>query len=497
MSQIKKLAGQTAYYGISSILGRVLNFALVPFYTRILPEDEYGIVIHVYGVAAFLNILYTYGLETSFFRFTTKNKSIDAYHYTSTAILISSTILSGILLLGAPTLASFTPASQHPEYLRYLAIIVFIDAIVAIPFAKLRLDDRPIKFAIIRLAVIAITIALNLLFLLVFPSIVNGEYLNTLQPLVNKIYNPQIGVGYIFIANLLANALYIPFLFKELLQIRFRLNWKAFKPILTYALPIFLMGLAAMFNDQGYTILFGFLFDDPETQIGVYGSAFKLSVLMMLGIQAFRYAGEPFFFSHAENKESPALFARVMHYFVIFNITVMLAIAVNIELIADVFLGRPGYKEALYVLPMLLISKLLFGVYVNLSVWFKIKDKTIYGTYFASIGAIITLVGHLWLVTNPAIGYYGSAISAVACYLVMCVMCYWAGRKTFPVPYNFKKLALYLIIAIGFIYSSNLITLQNMWIQYSIDMVITILFCVIMFLFEGKNFKYKTVQKSR
>ncbi|MFT7054702.1 MAG: O-antigen/teichoic acid export membrane protein [Roseivirga sp.] len=495
MSQIRKLASQTAYYGISSILGRVLNFLMVPLYTGTLSENEYGVVINLYGYAALLNIIYTYGLETSFFRFTTKTNSLDSYHYNSSAILLTSTIFSGVLMIAAPTIANITTAQSHPEYIQYIAAIVFIDAIISIPFAKLRLDDRPIKFAVIRLSVIAITIVLNLLFLSVFPAIMNGEYLASLQPLVNKVYNPAIGIGYIFIANLIANSLYIPLLYKEILQIRIKFNWKAFKPILNYSFPIFLMGLAAMFNDQGYSILFNFLFDDPEEKIGVYGSAFKLSVLMMLGIQAFRYAGEPFFFSHAQNKQAPALFAKVMHYFVVFNIAIMVGIAVNIELIADVFIRRPAYKAALYVLPMLLISKLLFGVYVNLSVWFKIKDQTIYGTYFTLIGAAITLAGHYFLVTNPAIGYYGSAISAVACYAVMCILCYYKGRKVFKVPYDFKKPALYLTVALIFIYGSNLIVVNNNWLQYGIDLLVTFAFLGFLYLFEGRNFTYKTVNQ--
>lgn len=497
MSQIRKLASQTAYYGISSILGRVLNFALVPFYTRILSTGEYGVVINLYGYAALLNIIYTYGLETSYFRFTTKSNSLDSYHYNSSAILLTSTIFSGILFFTAPSIAELTTAGNHPEYIQYLAGIVFIDAIVSIPFAKLRLDDRPMKFALIRLGVIVSTIALNFIFLLIFPAISNGEYLTSLQPLVAKVYNPEIGVGYIFIANLLANSLYIPLLYKELLQIKIRFNWVAFKPILHYSFPIFIMGLAAMFNDQGYAILFNFLFENPEEQIGVYGSAFKLSVLMMLGIQAFRYAGEPFFFSHAQNQQAPELFAKVMHYFVVFNIAIMVAIAVNIELIADIFLGRPSYKAALYVLPILLLSKLLFGVYVNLSVWFKIKDKTIYGTYFTLIGAVITLLGHMFLVTNPAIGYFGSAISALVCYAVMCVMCYFKGRKIFAVPYKFKKLAIYLGIALLVIYGSNPIALENSWFQYGTDLLITAAFLGFLYLLEGRNFRYKTVDKNR
>ncbi len=489
MSQIKKLAGQTAYYGISSILGRVLNFALVPLYTRVFLESEYGVIINLYSFVAFLNIIYTYGLETSFFRFSTKQKSIDAYHYTASAILLTSTLLSAFIFLAAPSLVNFTLAGEHYEYIQYLAIIVFIDAIVAIPFAKLRLDERPIKFAIIRLTVIGVTIGLNMLFLVVFPDIMAGEYLSGLQSVIDPIYDPQIGAGYIFISNLIANALYLPLLYKEFLQLRIRFNWAAFKPILAYAFPIFLMGLAAMFNDQGYAILFGYVLDNADEQVGIYGSAFKLSMLIMLGVQAFRYAGEPFFFSHAENKQAPSLFARVMHYFIVFNIVLMVGIAVNLELIADVFLGRPGYKEALFVLPVLLVAKLMYGVYVNLSVWFKIKDKTIFGTYFASIGAVITLLGHFLLVSQ--VGYAGSAITALLCYTVMCLICYMKGREYFKVPYKFGKPLLYLIMALGVIYASNLVKLDTDWLQYGVDLLITLGFLAIMWLLEGKNFKYK------
>ena len=489
MSQIKKLAGQTAYYGISSILGRVLNFALVPLYTRVFLESEYGVVINLYSYVAFLNIIYTYGLETSFFRFSTKQKSIDAYHYTASAILLTSTLLSALIFLTAPSLVGLTEAGENYEYIQYLAIIVFIDAIVAIPFAKLRLDERPIKFAIIRLTVIGVTIGLNMLFLVVFPDIMAGEYLTGLQSIISPIYDPEIGVGYIFISNLIANALYLPLLYKEFLQIRIRFKWSAFKPILAYAFPIFLMGLAAMFNDQGYAILFSYVLDNAKEQIGIYGSAFKLSMLIMLGVQAFRYAGEPFFFSHAENKQAPSLFARVMHYFIVFNIVLMVGIAVNLELIADVFLGRPGYKEALFVLPILLVAKLMYGVYVNLSVWFKIKDKTIFGTYFASIGAVITVLGHFLLVSQ--IGYVGSAITALLCYTVMCLICYVKGREYFKVPYKFGKPLLYLIMALGVIYASNLVKLDTNWLQYGVDLLISLGFLAVMWLLEGKNFKYK------
>jgi len=213
-------------------------------------------------------------------------------------------------------------------------------------------------------------------------------------------------------------------------------------------------------------------------------------VVMMLGIQAFRYAAEPFFFSHAENKEAPALFARIMHYFVVFNIVVLVAVALNTELIGDVFLRNDTYKEALFVLPILLIAKLFYGVYVNLSVWFKLTDKTIYGTYYALIGAIITLLGNLLLIKE--IGYYGSAVTALVCYGVMSLLCYLKGKKTFPIPYNFKPLFGYLIIAILIIYGVDLIKMDTKWLSYGVKLLITAVFTGTMFFFEGRKINYKS-----
>jgi O-antigen/teichoic acid export membrane protein len=496
MTEIKKLAGQTAYYGISSILGRVLNFVLLPLYTSQLAAIEYGTVTYLYSFIALFNIIYTYGLETGFFRFTTKQKDAEAFHSTATAILITSVLFSGLLVFGAPTLSDALGKGVESQFIIYLALILFIDAIVAIPFAKLRLENRPVKFALIRLSVIVLTIGLNLLFLIVFPAIAEGKYLNNLQEFVSKVYDPQIGIGYIFIANLIANSLYLPLLWKEFAQLRLKVHWVAFKPILAYSFPIFLMGLAGMFNEQGYALIMPNIEINQNSlsgteALGVFTGAFKLSVIMMLGIQAFRYAGEPFFFSHADNKEAPALFAKIMHYFVIFNLVVMVGVALNIDLIADIFLGRPEYKGALYVLPILLLAKLFYGIYVNLSVWFKIKDKTIFGTYFAAIGTVITLVGNLILI--PMIGFIGTAFTSLICYLVMCLLCYKKGRQYFKVPYNFKPLIGYLIMALAFIYIGGLIRPENQWINYSVSLGISAAYVLIMYLLEGKKLKYKSV----
>lgn len=495
MSQIKKLAGQTAYYGISSILGRVLNFLLLPIWTDRLVRSEYGAVTELYAYVALCLIVYTFGMETAFFRFSNKTNAKEAYNSTATAVLSTSAFFSALIYLLSDQIANALGNGVEQQYVQYMAAILFIDGLIAIPFAKLRLEQKALKFALIKVSVISTTIILNLLFIMVLPDISAGKYLIGLQETVNKFYNPSLGIGYIFIANLLANLLYLPLLWKQLLQIKLSIHWSTFKPMLVYALPIFLMGLGGMFNEQGYALILKHVFPEDlgisgDDALGVFSGAFKLSVVMMLGIQAFRYAAEPFFFSHAENKEAPALFARIMHYFVVFNIVVLVAVALNTELIGDVFLRNDTYKEALFVLPILLIAKLLYGVYVNLSVWFKLTDKTIYGTYYALIGAIITLLGNLLLIKE--IGYYGSAVTALVCYGVMSLLCYLKGKKTFPIPYNFKPLFGYLIIAILIIYGVDLIKLDTKWLSYGVKLLITAVFTGTMFFLEGRKIKYKS-----
>lgn len=495
MSQIKKLAGQTAYYGISSILGRVLNFLLLPIWTGRLVANEYGAVTELYAYVALCLIVYTFGMETAFFRFSNKTNGKEAYSSTATAVLTTSAFFSALIYLLSDEIAIALGNGVEQQYVQYMAAILFIDGLIAIPFAKLRLEQKALKFALIKISVISITIILNLLFIIVLPDISAGKYLVGLQETVNKFYDPSLGIGYIFIANLLANLLYLPLLWKQLSQIKLSIHWSTFKPMLIYAFPIFLMGLGGMFNEQGYALILKHVFPEDSgisgsDALGVFSGAFKLSVVMMLGIQAFRYAAEPFFFSHAENKEAPALFARIMHYFVVFNIVVLVGVALNTELIGDIFLRNDTYKEALFVLPILLIAKLFYGIYVNLSVWFKLTDKTIYGTYYALVGAVITLIGNILLIKE--IGYYGSAVTALVCYGVMSLLCYQKGKKTFPIPYNFKPLFGYLVVAILIIYGADLMQLETKWLSYTVKLFITVVFAAIMFLLEGRKIKYKT-----
>lgn len=489
MSQIKKLAGQTAYYGISSILGKVLNFLLLPIWTARLDKEEYGSVSYLYAYVAIMLIIYTFGMETAFFRFSKKENRQEVYNNAGTAVLFVSFCISALLFLGAPGIATMLGEGVQPMFIKYMAAILLIDAAVAIPFAKLRLEEKALKFALVKTGVITITIILNLLFILVFPDILNDKYLSSLKGFVESFYIEDFGVGYIFMVNLIANALYLPFLWKEFRSLKLKIHWPTFKPMLMYALPIFLMGLGGIFNEQGYNMIMEAILGKGD--LGVFSSAVKLSVIMMLGIQAFRYAAEPFFFNHSENKEAPALFAKIMHYFVVFNIFIMTAVAVNMDLIGDLFLRQAEYKGALYVIPVLLLAKLLYGVYVNLSVWFKIKDKTIFGTYYALIGAVVTIVGNIILI--PILGFYGCAITSLLCYAAMSTLCYFKGRKVFPIPYNFSPLFLYMAFGLAIIYLADLLDISNQWLSYGKDLLVTAIFAVFMYLREGKSLKYKTV----
>jgi O-antigen/teichoic acid export membrane protein len=495
MNQIKKLAGQTAYYGISSILARVLNFFLLPIWTKRLDMGEYGSASEVYGFVALLLVIYTFGMETAFFRFARKGDLKKVYQSSTTAVGFISLFLSTLIFLNADDLALYLGKEVNPSYVQYIAAILFIDAFIAIPFAMLRLKEKALRFAVIKTTIVSITITLNLLFLVVFPDILAGKYLDFLAPSINKIYEPNMAIGYIFISNLIANLCYFPLLWRELSELRLTIHWPTLKAMVSYAFPLFLMGLAGMFNEQGFTIIFEWAYPveellSPTEALGVFSATVKLSVIMMLGIQAFRYAAEPFFFNHADNKEAPELFAKIMHYFFITNVVVLVAVTLNTPLISEIFIQKASFTQALYVLPVLLGAKLFYGVYINLSVWFKIKDKTQYGSYFAGIGAIITLCGNLLLI--PVLGFLGSALSSLFCYLTMSLLCYLYGKKYFPVPYQFSPLFIHLIIGIALIVAAHQITVASHFIQYGIQIAITLIYAALVFRYEWKHLQYKT-----
>ena len=488
MSKLRSLAGQTAVYGVSSILGRLLTYALVPLHTYVFPNaSDLGVVSVLYAYAAILMVIYTFGMETAFFRFATKSTPDETFNVTATAVLAVSTIFSGIIIVFAPALATWTGYENASLFIIWFAIILWIDSILAIPFARMRLENQARAFATAKIVNIVINVALQVIFLIAIPYIINQELPG--HHIISGIYDPDLDIGYIFLANLIANALLIPMLWKWLSRLRLQFNWSQFKPMLFYSLPILITGVAGMFNEQLDKILIErILPDDFYEQFdsigaaGVYAQTFKLSIFMMLAIQAFRYAGEPFFFSSAKDKNAPELFAKVMHYFVLLSLLIFVLVSINVDLIGFIFLRNPEYRVALYLVPILLFGKIFYGIYMNLSIWFKLTDKTIYGMYFSIIGAFVTIVGNLLLI--PVIGYTGSAITSVLCYAIMALICYYYGKKYYPIPYDFKPLMPYLILFSLLVLLSVTFEFNNFWVDATIRLAVSVTIIGLVYLVE-------------
>ncbi len=474
MSVAKKLASQAAVYGVSSILGRVLNYLLVFVYTARFAPAEYGIVTDLYAYVAFFNILYTYGLETSFFRFANRPGADRPalYNRVLSLLLVSSVGLSALLMLLATPIVAALRYPGLERYVYWLALTMGIDAVVNIPFARLRLEDQARKFAGVRLFNVAVNVGLTLFFLVFCADVYAGKYLPQFRPLVAAVYNPQLGVGYVFLVNLLANALYVPLLWRELRDFRFQLDWPELPALWRYGYPIMIMGLAGMVNEMLSRLLLKYWL--PENfypgqsnlaALGVFGACYKLSIFMSLVIQAFRYAAEPFFFAQSNEKNSPATFALVLKWFTLCCALIFVGVSLNLEWLGALFLRRPEYREGLVVVPILLLANLFLGVYYNLSVWFKLTDKTYYGTYISLGGAVLTVVLNFLLI--PVLGYLGSALATLACYGTMAVVCWRLGEQHFPVPYPVARLGAWLAVAVGVVALGWFVEVDQAWLRHT------------------------------
>lgn len=450
MSNLKKLAGQTAIYGLSSILGRSINFLLIIIYTAYLSKGELGAFTTIYALIGFLNIIFTYGMETAFFRFSTgKNLDPDKVYHNTQSLLITSTLVlgSGLYLL-APWLAEWMDYPGQAYLFRWTALILSFDAILAIPFAKLRLENRAFAFAGAKLLNIVLNVAFNLILIVAIPYMMeNGQLEYGFMG-----YRNSWGVEYILLANLFANGLIIPFVWWRAGFFKFRLESEVIRPMWNYSLPLLFMGLAGVTNELISRLLFEYLLPEnfypgmsSRAAAGVFGANFKLAILMNLVIQAFKYAAEPFFFKQSTDKDSRELYAKVMHAFILFCTVLMLAISVNLNWIGPLFLRAEGYSEGLFIVPTLLMGYLLLGIYFNLSIWFKVTDKTNYSFWITLFGALISIVVIVALV--PIWGFFGGALSTFFCYLVMCILCFFFGQKYYPIPYQTGKGLFYLVFA--------------------------------------------------
>jgi len=391
---------------MSSIVGRILNWCLTPYYTFIFAPEVFGVMTNLYQYVAFLMIILTYGMETSFFRFASKSDNPEKVYSTAVISLFTTSVLFILpFFFFSGFIAKILQYPEHPEYILWLAIILGIDAITAIPFAQLRLKNRPIRFASIKIVNIAFNIAFNLFFLSLCPYLLK----NNPDSIVKLIYSPEVGVGYVFIANLLASLSTLFLLLPDMLKISFQFDKKQLTQMLNYGFAILVVGLAGMVSQGIDKILIPFLVPEnqnPMQQLGIYGANFKVAILMNVFIQAFRYAFEPFFFSRGNKKDDPKIYAVIMKYFVIFGLLIFLGMMLYIDLVKVII--DKQYHDGIKAIPLILLGNLFFGIYFALSLWYKLTDKTRYGAYIAIAGAAITVILNIVLI--PPMGYMGSAI---------------------------------------------------------------------------------------
>ncbi len=500
MGKLTKLAGETAIYGLSSIIGRAINFILVPFYTTasILSVVDNGVLIEMYAIAAFLNIVYLFGMETAYFRFVSKNPagSSDVYNTAFTYIFISSILLSGIFALSATPIANWLEFPGRNELIYWFAAILGIDAIVSIPFARLRYEKKAIKFATIKLINIFLNVALNVFFLYFCKNVYHGNFLVAFQPFVDLIYNPNYGVEYVFISNLIANFMYLPLLARSLARTKIYFDLQLIKPMFYYALPLMVMGLAGVTNEMfSRSLLKKLLPDDfypgrtAQEALAIFGNCYKLSLFMSLAIQAFRYAAEPFFFAQTLEKDTKQTYANVFYYFVIFGLFAVLAISLNLDILKVIFLRNPVYWEGLHVVPVLLFANFFLGLYYNFSIWYKVTDKTIVGTIISVTAAVATLLLNIWLI--PLAGYEGSSYITLAVYLGMAIAAYLLGQKSYPVPYNVKKAGFYLLFTLALLLLGLNLKIEHTIYNQIFKELLIVVFLLVVF-FQEINPKIKS-----
>ena len=494
--QMKILAKETAIYGVSSIVGKFLNWMLVPLYTYVLQQQsDYGIVTNLYAWTALLLVILTYGMETGFFRFANKEgENAQTVYSTSLIALFTTSLLFAVACVVCQVpIANALGYPAHSEFIALLGIVVAMDAFASIPFAYLRYKKRPLQFAALKLLFVFLNIVLNLFFLVLCPKIQDWA-------IIGSWYDPSYGVGYVFVANILATGIQTLCLLPAIVEgfrnehglptpaSRQLFSGKLLKQMLLYSLPLLVLGVCGIMNQTLDRILFPFFYDgaDAQAQLGIYGACFKVAMVMMMFTQAFRYAYEPFVFAKHKDRESVAAYADAMKYYIIFSYMILLGMIFYLDLLK--FIIAPSYWEGLKIVPVVLWTYIFQGVYFNLSFWYKLTDKTQWGAYFSIIGVVITFA--LQAIFVPRIGYMASAASSTVCYFVIMLLSYFVGRKHLEIPYDLRRIGIYTLIVLtllaGYYTLAHLLPI-NEWMKMGIGTILLIIYCVIFYRLDGKT----------
>lgn len=487
MAGIKSLIKDTAIYGVSSIVGRFLNWCLVPLYTAMFVPEEYGVVTNIYAYVALVLVFLTYGMETGFFRFARRGEHSLSSIYTTilTSVGFTSTLFIALIWMFLDPICSIMGYGETPSFVLLMGITVAIDAFTAIPFAYLRFKQRPIKFACLKLVNIALNIGLNLFFILLCP------WLWKVAPeTISWFYNPTYGVGYIFVANIMSSAIIMLLLLPEICAEHFAFNSKLLKTILTFSLPLLIAGLAGIMNQNIDKIIYPFLFADQSIanyQLGIYGANYKIAMVMIMFIQAFRFAYEPLMFSKKnDNKElRNKEYADAMKYFVIFGLLIFLGVMFYLDIFKYIISAK--YYEGLVVVPILLAAELCYGIVFNLSLWYKNIDKTYWAIVFTLIGFVVMI--SIIITCVPVYGYIACAWAALACNAVMMICSYIIGNKVNPIKYETSRILSYVVVAGVLFVVATFISTPYMWLDLTIRTLL--IFIYIAIVIKRENIKLK------
>ncbi len=484
--QMKILAKETALYGVSSILGRFLNWMMVPLYTYVLASSaDYGIVTNLYAWTALLLVMLTYGMETGFLRFANKNKAEAGKVYSTTLIAVgtTSTIFALTCIIFSHPIANLLGYTNHSEFIALLGTVVALDAFGCIPYVYLRYINRPYRFVALNLFAIAVNIFFNIFFLVICP------WLEIKSPgLINWFYKPDYGVGYVFIANIFSTVMVTIALLFDVFVVKFEFDKKLLKQMLKYSLPLVVLGIAGIMNQTLDKILFPFLMHgkSADAELGIYGATSKIALVMTMFTQAFRYSYEPFIFAQKKDKNSLETYADAMKYYILIALFIFMGMVLYMDVIKYVI--QHSYWVGLKVVPIVMFSFIFQGIFFNLSLWYKLTDKTMYGAWFSIIGTVIIVVLNIVLV--PIFSYMGCAWAAFVCYFTIMIISYYFGQKHMPIKYDLKTIGLYTAVTIGLYVISTFIDTPYKALNIGLKSVLMIAYVILM---VKRDFPLRTI----
>lgn len=465
MAGLKSLAKDTAIYGVSSIIGRFLNYLLVPIYTISMPASTggYGVITNMYAITALLLVLLTCGMETGFFRFANKGEEDPVKVYSTTLLTVGAISISflAVCLLFLKPIAGVMGYEEHPWYLGMMLIVIAMDAIQAIPFAYLRYKNRPIKFAALKMLFIFASIILNIVYF---------------------VFMKGTDVGAAFLINLICTSLVMLCLISELRGFRYTLDRDLMKRMFRYSFPILILGIAGILNQVVDKIIFPFVYPDPveaDVQLGIYGATSKIAMIMAMFTQAFRFAYEPFVFGKSKEKDNRQMYAQAMKFFIIFTLLAFLAVMFYLDILRYV-IGR-DYWEGLKVVPIVMAAEMFMGVYFNLSFWYKLTDETKWGAYFSLTACTVVILMNVFLI--PVYGYMACAWAGFTGYAVAMLLSYFVGQKKYPIAYDLKSIGGYVLLALVIYAAGEWMPVDNMLLRL-------ILRTLLLFVFIGYIIKH-------